>query len=73
MKKSEMVNKILPDIKYMMKQYNCNYPYPEDVAHHVLDIVTKHGMLPPIVEEKSFQILDNGEMTYSVNEWEEDV
>jgi hypothetical protein len=32
----------------------------------------KYGMNPPIIEEKSFKILDNGEQIYAVHEWEED-
>jgi hypothetical protein len=37
---------------------------------YVLEAIEKAGMLPPTIEDKSFKLLENGEMVYQVNEWE---
>lgn len=42
----------------------------KEQAGTILAYVELMGMLPPTNEEKSFQMLPNGEMIYQVNEWE---
>lgn len=40
------------------------------LAREILDLIEAKGMLPPTDDEKSFTILDSGELTYQINEWE---
>jgi hypothetical protein len=59
MKRSEALNLIWEAINEL-----------ED-ANLILARLEKAGMMPPIIEEKSWLISgDNGEMTYAVHEWE---
>lgn len=36
----------------------------------ILEALERKGMMPPIIEEKSFITLDNGQDIYAVHEWE---
>lgn len=58
MKRSEALNLIWDSINEL-----------ED-ANHILTKLEKAGMMPPIIKEKSFQLLENGVLTYAVHEWE---
>ena len=44
----------------------------KEQAESILEYMEELGMLPPTDQEKSFQILPSGEMTYQVNEWEKE-
>lgn len=61
MKRSEMIEKI----EYLVSTSN-NYPSSEEL----LDLIEKFGMKPPMVESRSFIMLESGELMYEVNEWE---
>lgn len=41
-------------------------------AESILNMVEKFGMVPPIIESESWKILESGEMTYAVHEWEKE-
>ena len=75
MKKSEMIEKLL-NYFYNSEigvQELCGCCY-RDVSgqecEEIIDFLQQEGMLPPEDKDKSFKMLDNGEMIYNVNEWE---
>jgi hypothetical protein len=39
-------------------------------AENLLSTLEILGMQPPIIEEESWKLLDSGELTYAVHEWE---
>jgi len=67
MKRSEMID-------FVHKKLDQAWGYDNDLSksqlRFILELFECKGMLPPTNEEKSFQLLENGEMTYQVNEWE---
>lgn len=73
MKRSEMLDKIAFVI-------SCSPAYSAPVSHYldehkmaleVLNAIEHLGMVPPIIKEKSFTMID-GVMTYAVHEWEKE-
>lgn len=69
MKRSKMLKKISDIIATNRNDYGYITP-SNDIAEMILDYVEKEGMHPPTIESDSWQILDNGEMTYEVMYWE---
>lgn len=65
MKRSEMVKKV-QDL--LNGGYNPNHT--DGQASDFLSELEKAGMVPPMIEDKSFTTLPNGELTYAVHEWE---
>lgn len=47
-----------------------SWPSDQIVADKILEAIEKAGMVPPIIPEKSYTMLPNGELTYAVHEWE---
>jgi hypothetical protein len=45
------------------------YDYP---AVTILMKLEDAGMVPPMIKEKSFKILNDGQLTYAVHEWEDE-
>lgn len=76
MKRSEMIDCLCTDLLTMDGFLNYSYgghELPssyEEIAGTVIDFLISKGMKPPMLEEESFKILPNGEMTYGVHEWE---
>lgn len=68
MKRSEMLDKIRAVLINEL-----NYDYIIGLDRMVLEEIEEAGMLPPTLENKSFQILPSGEMAYEVNEWEPEI
>lgn len=71
MKRSEIIKLICSHIDNNVSYYyknGCNF-YEYD-ADDLLRVLEKAGMLPPENKDKSYKLSDNGEMIYSVNEWE---
>ena len=70
MKRSEMIQ-ILADNLYDTcidrTEEQC-----KNTAEFILGIIECNGMLPPTNEEKSFKLLSDGQMTYQVNEWDDE-
>lgn len=65
MKRSEML-KLIESIIDAGRDYYDNATRSDNL----LSQLEQAGMLPPTNKEKSFKLLDNGEMVYQVNEWE---
>lgn len=80
MKKSQAIAKIKD--KIMSLNYNRKYlaPHTEEAidpnkwyefeAMDILKTIESLGMVPPMIKEKSFTMLESGELTYAVHEWE---
>jgi len=59
------------DLSFFMKIDKENFHEKiEYLTQSYLYFFEKAGMVPPILEDKSFIMLDSGEMTYAVHEWE---
>lgn len=73
MKRREMIDKIMVQlVKDSPESYkDVSQRNIEMDAIWILNTVESCGMLPPEHPELSFQLKDNGEMTYSVHKWEE--
>ena len=65
MKRSEAIAKIKESLGGFT-------PDDDKVANWILKDLEALGMVPPIIEEKSWQMLPSGEMVYAVHEWEEE-
>ncbi len=48
------------------------YPQDDYLIYSLLDEVEKSGMVPPMLDDKSFTMLESGELTFAVHEWEEE-
>ena len=72
MKRSEMLIKIARYYGIRHCMVESNYITPLEFCQEMLELIEDLGMVPPIQEENSFQMLDTGEMTYAVHEWEEE-
>lgn len=68
MKKSEMIKLIGDELYDILPAPLCKYA--DNDAARILRIIEEAGMMPPINEAKSFDILQSGQMTYEVYEWE---
>jgi hypothetical protein len=68
MKRSEMIGVMIQG----SRDYNPTSPINLHQANIILEFMEKAGMVPPIIQEKSWLIADpdTGEMTYAVHEWE---
>lgn len=70
MKRSEMIDKIKELIEINLENLSV-IPDASLVSALILEMQERSGMVPPINEKESFQILDNGKMTYEVRQWDE--
>ncbi len=70
MKRSEMVDEYIS----VLKQYNAAGSFDDHnrLANYLLEVTELMGMAPPMLEDKSFIMLDSGEMVYEVREWEDE-
>lgn len=69
MKRSEII-KVIYDT--MRDNHFGQYGEFYKMAENVLDSIEEAGMVPPMIEEKSFYLADNGEEIYATHEWEEE-
>lgn len=75
MKRSEMIKLMLDTDKGYRMCIASTGNYLEDEKRrmdNILKTMEYAGMVPPINKDKSFKILENGEMTYNVHEWDEE-
>lgn len=76
MKRSVMVNYLIEELSDIIMGYDTRnhmenrLSYLHRQSSKLLNSIEDKGMLPPIDNEMSFKILENGEMAYSVHEWE---
>jgi hypothetical protein len=71
MKRKEAL-KVIVEVLEVSRRYQAGITHDETKAEYILNALEDLGMLPPINEEKSFKVLDNGEITYGVYEWEKE-
>lgn len=69
MKRSEMKKRLLQCLVKEELSYGRVSAIPE-VAETILAFIEEQGMVPPIIQEQSWKMLENGELTYAVHEWE---
>jgi hypothetical protein len=69
MKRSDMIE----EIRKVLEMNGKDNGYGE-LEEALLHTVEHFGMMPPIIESKSFTMTEKGELIYAVHEWEtEDV
>jgi hypothetical protein len=70
MKRSEVLVKLQRYYGFKHVMVEENYITPNEFMDKVLELVEELGMVPPILEDQSWKMAGNGEMTYAVQEWE---
>lgn len=76
MKRSKMAVVIINEIMIDLRTRGLCFPKVNeaeiafDLGENILTAIENAGMMPPIIENESFKIQADGQMTYAVHEWE---